>query len=74
MSGDYMAALHAWSIVALLKEEDPRPHFHAAECFFSLNEKENALKALDLALKLCQDNEHLRNKINLLKTVHYAKT
>ncbi len=73
MTRDYMAAIHAWSMVALLKEGDPLPHFHAAECFLSLEDKEEALKALDAALNLCRNDEHLREKINLLKTIHYAK-
>lgn len=73
MSRDYLAAVHAWSMVALLKEGDPLPHFHAAECFLSLDEKEDALKALDTALALCQNDERLCSKIHLLKTIHYAK-
>jgi type III secretion system low calcium response chaperone LcrH/SycD len=73
MAREYMAGVHAWAMVALLREKDPMPHFHAAECFLSLEEKEDALKALDAALDLCQNDEHLRDKINLLKTIHYAK-
>src|SRR5579871_3241560 len=38
----YFEALHAWAMVALLKKEDPFPHFHAAECYFSLGEHEEA--------------------------------
>ena len=74
MARDYMAAVHAWSMVALLDEGDPLSHFHAAECFLSLEEKEEALKALDAALNLCRTDEQLRDKINLLKTVHYANS
>src|SRR5579871_3448065 len=65
MGREYMAAVHAWCMIALLSEKDPMPHFHAAECFLSLEEKEEALKALDAALDLCQDDERLCNKINL---------
>ncbi len=72
MAREYLAAVHAWSLVALLKEKDPLPHFHAAECLLSLDDKEEALKALDAALEFCR-NERLREKINLLKTIHYAK-
>jgi type III secretion system low calcium response chaperone LcrH/SycD len=72
MSREYLAALHAWSLVALLKEGDPLPHFHAAECLLSLDDKEEALKALDAALGFCRD-ECLNEKINLLKTIHYVK-
>jgi type III secretion system low calcium response chaperone LcrH/SycD len=74
MAKDYMAAVHAWSMVALLKEGDPLPHFHAAECFLCLDEKDEALKALDAAIDFgCQD-ERLCEKIHLLKTIHYATT
>lgn len=75
MAREYLAAVHAWGMVALLKENDPLPHFHAAECFLSMDEKEEALKALDASLQLSQDNggnEGLEDKINLLKTIHYA--
>lgn len=72
MARDYKAAVHAWGLLALLKEGDPLPHFHAAECFLSLDEKEEALKALDAALVLCKD-EGLSEKINLLKRVHNAQ-
>lgn len=73
MAQDYLAAVHAWGIVSLLKENDPISHFHAAECFLSLDEKEDALKALNAALELAGKNEMLLEKINLLKTIHYAK-
>lgn len=72
MAREYLAAVHAWSLVALLKEKDPLPHFHAAECLLSLDDKEEALKALDAALEFCND-DRLREKINLLKTIHYAR-
>lgn len=71
MAKEYLAAVYAWSLVALLREGDPEPHFHAAECFLSLEEKEEALKALNAALKFCKD-EPLREKINLLLAIHYA--
>lgn len=71
MAREYLAAVHAWSLVALLKDKDPMPHFHAAECFLSMGDKEEALKALDAALEFCQDDA-FREKINLLKTIHYV--
>ncbi len=74
MAKEYEAALHAWSLVALLRENDPLPHFHAAECFLSLDEKDDALKALDAALGLCHEDERLREKIQLLKTIHYTQS
>jgi len=72
MARDYLAAVHAWSMVALLREGDPLPHFHAAECFLSLDEKQEALKALDAALEFSRGDERLCEKIHLLKTIHYV--
>ena len=67
----YLDALHAWSQCALLAVEDPLPHFHAAECLFSLNEKQDALKALSAAESLLPPDENiLKNKIMILKQVH----
>lgn len=71
MAREYLASVHAWSLVALLREGDPEPHFHAAECLLSLDEKEEALKALNAALEFCKE-EQMREKINLLKTIHYV--
>lgn len=62
-------SIHAWGISALLKECDPLPHFHAAECFFSLNEKEESKKALLQAEKRLEksSNPDLLSNITLLK-------
>ena len=73
MVKDYQASLHGWSMVALFQENDPLPHFHAAECCLALDDKEDALKALDAALSLCGKDDSLNEKINLLKMIHYVK-
>ncbi len=73
MLSDYEAALHAWSIAALLNEQDPWVHFHAAECLLSLGDRHQASKALMMSeSRLDTDPSHaeLRNKIELLKTIH----
>jgi type III secretion low calcium response chaperone LcrH/SycD len=70
MEGKYEDALHAWSLVALLLEEDPFPHFYSAECFVSLKNKEEALLALHAAeerLKERGQEDTLRAKIECLK-------
>lgn len=66
MMGNYQDAIQAWALVAILNPKDPYAHFHAAECLLSLNEKEEALKALKCAEKNTQDGS-LRTKIELLK-------
>lgn len=72
MAREYHAAMHAWGLVALLREGDPLPHFHAAECLLALDDKEEGLKALDAALSFSKDDA-LCEKINLLKTIHYVR-
>jgi type III secretion system low calcium response chaperone LcrH/SycD len=72
MLSRFKEALNAWCIVALLKENDPSPHFHAAECFFLLKEKEETRKALVQAEKRlhnAEDQETLKENIALLKTM-----
>jgi type III secretion system low calcium response chaperone LcrH/SycD len=73
MRNEYLAAVHAWSSCALLEAGDPFAHFHAAECLFSLNEKEDGLKALCAAEGLLDKSEEhlaLQQKIDVLKRVH----
>ncbi len=76
MLNRWKEALHAWCIVALLKDTDPLPHFHAAECFFLLKEKEETRKALIQAekrLEGAKDLETLKDNITLLKTLLQAQ-
>jgi type III secretion system low calcium response chaperone LcrH/SycD len=70
MESKFEEALHAWSLVALLVEQDPLPHFYAAECFISLKNKEEALIALLAAEERLKDDgqSHLLHaKIECLK-------
>jgi type III secretion system low calcium response chaperone LcrH/SycD len=69
MAREYEAALHAWGLLALLREGDPLIHFHAAECLLALHDKEEGAKAVQAALELCKDGE-LLEQINALKKVH----
>lgn len=47
----YEKALHAYAVSALLECDNPYPHFHAYECYVALNNKEDAVKALELAFQ-----------------------
>ena len=70
MQCKWKESLHAWCLSALLADQDPLPHFHAAECFFSMNDREEASKALLQAEKRIgsQDSfEGLKGKIAILK-------
>jgi type III secretion system low calcium response chaperone LcrH/SycD len=73
MQKSYREALHAWGVAALLNEKDPLPHFHAAECYFSLKEFDEALKALNSAEVLLTNSMNdvkLLEKIQVLRQVH----
>jgi type III secretion system low calcium response chaperone LcrH/SycD len=72
MGQKYQAALYAWGFAAYLSEEDPLPHFHAAECYISLEKKEEATKALEAAARLVTDDIVLQNRIGLLKEVAHG--
>ena len=65
--GSYFDALYAWAMVSLLKKEDPYSHFHAAECYFSLDDQKEAAKALQEAVSRIKTNHPLKEKIVLLK-------
>jgi type III secretion system low calcium response chaperone LcrH/SycD len=66
-SSSYNDALHAWAMCALLKKEDPYPHFHAAECYFSLEQEKEAQKALSEAGSRVSEMDPLQEKIAILK-------
>lgn len=66
-SGSYVDAVHAWAMTALLKDEDPLPHYHAAECYFSLKNTQEGAKALQLASTRALENHPLNEKIALLR-------
>ncbi|HSX37873.1 MAG TPA: tetratricopeptide repeat protein [Chlamydiales bacterium] len=65
--GSYFDALHAWAMASLLKKEDPYPHFHAAECYFSLLDPKEGAKALHQAATRIEQNHPLEKKIAVLK-------
>ena len=66
-AGHYADALPSWAMAALLKPEDPYSHFHAAECHFSLENCNEAFKALkEVELRIGEEHP-LKNRVTLLK-------
>ena len=63
----YERALTAWAMVALLDKQDPYPHFHAAECAFSMNNLRDATFALKETEARIDPIHPLRDRIPLLK-------
>jgi type III secretion system low calcium response chaperone LcrH/SycD len=67
MEGSYSAAAKVWATVCLLEPNNPLSHFHAAECFISMGEKEEARKALECSLNRLDHSDPLFSKIEMLK-------
>jgi type III secretion system low calcium response chaperone LcrH/SycD len=63
----YLEALQAWAMAALLSPDDPFPHFHAAECYFSLDDRTEAAHGLKEAEARIHGPHPLRGKIALFK-------
>lgn len=66
-AGGYKEALYSWAMAALLKKEDPYPHFHAAECCFSLQMTQDGALALAESENRIDPVHPLKEKISLLK-------
>ncbi len=70
MEKKYEKALHSYSVVAILRPDDPYSHYYAYICYTALNNYEEANKALELAWLKCQNNptyEELKDEIFMLK-------
>lgn len=63
----YDEALIGWSMCCLMDEENPLYHYHAGECLISNDQREEAIKALEIARsKMTQEHEALQGRIALL--------
>lgn len=67
----YPAAIQCYSQAAHKKPENPYTHWHAAECFFSLGERNAALTALNSALEAGRnDMNKYCHLVDQLEVVH----
>ena len=60
-------ALMAYAMTTLIDDIDPMPHFHAAQCYFELGNKDEALKAINLAEALVFQNHSFKNHMNRIQ-------
>jgi type III secretion system low calcium response chaperone LcrH/SycD len=67
MKKHYEDALTSWAIASLIQDEDPLPHFHAAECLLCIENEEQAKKALQEAKKRSESDLLLEKKIQALE-------
>jgi type III secretion system low calcium response chaperone LcrH/SycD len=67
---EFEKAAKAWAIAAFLNENDPYPHFYAAECLYSFSDREQTKQALMEAKKRCgNDDLSLKKKISQLEKI-----
>lgn len=73
MQGKYDEALVPWSMFCIVDPENPLPHYYAAECLFSIGQREQALKALKASEVRDMQGEFL-TKIGLLRRAWEEKS
>lgn len=74
LNAEHEKALQAFAIASLLDDQDPAPHYHAAQNYMALNNEEDALKALDLAEALSSMNSvhaPFQERVAQLKKYYY---
>jgi len=69
MEKSFTEALSAWAMCALLDGHNPLPHFHAAECYFSLGDIPEGKKAINLFLQLAKDREEFEIEVQRAETM-----
>lgn len=57
MCRDFDSAIDAYEMAAICELDNPVPYFYLAKCFFSINDRDNAMNALDLALEYSEESD-----------------
>jgi type III secretion system low calcium response chaperone LcrH/SycD len=63
MQKEYDRALQCYGYAALLNENDPYAHFHAAECFLVQGKREEAYHVLEVAKSVALHNKEKYNQL-----------
>ncbi|MCQ2397179.1 MAG: SycD/LcrH family type III secretion system chaperone [Lentisphaeria bacterium] len=53
---EYMSAITCYGYASILNLKNPKPQYHAAECFAAMGDKTNALSALAALEEYCPQN------------------
>jgi type III secretion system low calcium response chaperone LcrH/SycD len=54
MAGDWDKAIDVYTIAISNEDDDPRPHFHLANCYLAKNMGNEALSSLETTLETCK--------------------
>ncbi len=60
-SSDYDAASVTYSVVAILDANDPTSHFFAAPCYLHMEQRDDAIKSLELAIEIAKKDHQYRD-------------
>ena len=75
MNEEYDAALIAYGMAIMTDVENPLPHYHSASCYNALQDKENALAAVELAIAYAGDKpEHAPIKQRALAAKDFLRS
>ena len=66
---EYLLSLDAWAMVSIFDKDNNKAPLYSAECYFSLDNQEEGLKALDEAKRLTIEDNPYKNRIELLEEV-----
>ena len=53
---DYQSAVASYGYCSFLNLENPKPQYHAAECFLAIGDKRNAASSLEALNEYCPNN------------------
>jgi type III secretion system low calcium response chaperone LcrH/SycD len=71
LNESYHSGLLAYAMAILTDMQNPLPHYHSAKCYLGINEKENAIAALETALELAGESvSHIDLLDNIKRTLH----
>lgn len=70
---EYKLSLKAWAMVVIFAPENSRAHLYAAECYFTLDQKKEGLKALKEAKKGLLKETATLSRIELLEEIWGGK-
>ena len=76
MLKDYSSAIQFYSLAAVQDATDPYVHVHAADCYYALGEKDQALQALDsaqCAAAVSEKHNQLIPQLELIRQVWLKK-
>jgi len=74
MNKEYEEAVDSYGFAALLNENDPFAHFHAAECFFAIGQHQKGNIALDSAETTSKGDKKFSQLLSRIALIRQTRT